>query len=248
MYKPIKLPPKEYILEKYIYDKDSGTLRLNRPNSRVIGFRSKSKNYHYLRITLPYDGRIISFSIHRIIFFLETGEEPIEIDHIDNNARNNHISNLRAANRSENRFNSRGKSNKTSKYKGVSWSNGFWRVYIKINGKSYFLGKFLNEIDAAKIYDFNAKKFFGKFANLNFSEKLDIQEEDRVRELSLLVKRRIKSSKYVGVSLHCKGLWRARFKNELLGYFKEEKEAAKAYNQKCIEVFGENAVLNEIGH
>lgn len=52
----------------------------------------------------------------------------------------------------------------------------------------------------------------------------------------------------------CKGskkkLWKASItynkKRIFLGYFASEKEAAKAYNEKASELFGERAVLNEI--
>lgn len=50
-------------------------------------------------------------------------------------------------------------------------------------------------------------------------------------------KRRGKSSKYIGVSLlKSAGLWRAQIGKYFLGCFKEEKDAAIAYNQKAREL------------
>ncbi|MBE0536734.1 MAG: HNH endonuclease [Phycisphaerae bacterium] len=63
-----------------------------------------------------------------------------------------------------------------------------------------------------------------------------------------------KSSRYKGVSLHkASGLWRAsifcreRRRSTHLGYFRDEIAAAKAYDQKAKERFGEYAYLNFSG-
>lgn len=57
-----------------------------------------------------------------------------------------------------------------------------------------------------------------------------------------------KVSRYKGVSLHKKtGLWRMRIEKagkEQTLYFKDETEAAKAYDEKAKELFGEFARLN----
>ena len=47
-----------------------------------------------------------------------------------------------------------------------------WGAFIKIDGKSKYLGWFRNEIEAAKAYDEAAKKYHKEFANLNFLESI----------------------------------------------------------------------------
>lgn len=42
------------------------------------------------------------------------------------------------------------------------------------------------------------------------------------------------------------GLWRAEIKNLVVGYYIAEIDAAKNYNEKAIDLFGSNAVLNDI--
>jgi hypothetical protein len=92
------------------------------------------------------------------------------VDHIDHNGLNNRRSNLRLCTPQQNARNHRPQLRGSSKYKGVSWRQ-VWH-----NKKSVHLGYFKNEIDAAKAYDKAAKKFFGKFAYLNFPEDYDSKQ------------------------------------------------------------------------
>ena len=57
----------------------------------------------------------------------------------------------------------------TSKFKGVSWDKSCerWRSRIRKDNKLYPLGRFIDEIDAARAYNDKAVEFFGEFANLN---------------------------------------------------------------------------------
>lgn len=113
------------------------------------------------------------YRIHRIIYYLHTGEDPIGflIDHIDLNPANNKVENLRKATNSTNQANTLKKTNLTSKYKGVSWSKQSkkWKAGIYINKKQKHLGFFDKEEDAGKAYDYAARQVFGQYAKLNFS-------------------------------------------------------------------------------
>lgn len=66
------------------------------------------------------------------------------------------------------------------------------------------------------------------------------------------LKRKNSTSKYRGVSLDKKtGKWIARIGDgkggcERLGRFKKEVDAAKAYNKRCIEIYGDIGILNDI--
>jgi hypothetical protein len=95
----------------------------------------------------------------------------MHIDHIDHDGLNNQKQNLRECTKSENTRN-RGKylSKYSSKYKGVCWEkeSGSWRVCIKVDNKQISIGRFHNEIEAAKARDKAAVKHHGAFANLNF--------------------------------------------------------------------------------
>ncbi len=92
------------------------------------------------------------------------------VDHIDHNGLNNTRANLRLCTFAQNLCNALPPANASSRYKGVSWEKRRknWRVVIQFNNKTYHLGHFENEIDAAKAYDKRAIKLHGEFACLNF--------------------------------------------------------------------------------
>ena len=74
------------------------------------------------------------------------------IDHIDRDSINNHISNLRVANMSEQNLNKDCVINQ----KGYYFDRGKWKAQIRINGKQIYLGYFEKEEDARQSY-LNAK-------------------------------------------------------------------------------------------
>lgn len=99
----------------------------------------------------------IKYPAHRIVFALANGVDPypLEIDHIDRNPINNHPSNLRLADRSQNASNKGIQSNNTSGYRGVTYCKRTkkWMAQIGLHQKTIFLGRFKNKEDA-----FNARK------------------------------------------------------------------------------------------
>ena len=59
-----------------------------------------------------------------------------------------------------------------SKYKGITFRRRQqkWAAMICVDGKKIFLGRFEDEIEAAKAYDKAARKHFAEFAMLNFPD------------------------------------------------------------------------------
>ena len=107
--------------------------------------------------------------LHRLAFFLQTGETPLEIDHIDRDRTNNTWQNLRPALRKDNVGNSAPGVANTSGFKGVSYNKRgrVWHAQIKINGKQTYLGRSRDPLIAARLYDKAAVEHFGEFAYVN---------------------------------------------------------------------------------
>lgn len=102
--------------------------------------------------------------------FINKADIGYVTDHIDRNGLNNQKSNLRTCTQSENCMN-RKTNYGSSKYKGVSFNKKLSKYvcYIRVNKKIIHFGCFEDEKIAAKSYDLAAIKYFGEFANINFS-------------------------------------------------------------------------------
>jgi len=97
--------------------------------------------------------------------------DSLVCDHINARTLDNRKANLRSATRLQNSWNlSKSSRPGYSKYKGITFykSRQNWGAQICVDGRRIFLGKFKEEIQAAKAYDKAAKKYFGQFAKLNF--------------------------------------------------------------------------------
>jgi hypothetical protein len=109
-----------------------------------------------------------SIQMHRQILGLEKGD-PRHGDHalhdtLDNRRIVDGKENLRAANRHQNRHNSRARKDSSSGVKGVTPFNGKWKAEITINGKWYYRGLHDTVESAAQAIREVAEEHCGKFA------------------------------------------------------------------------------------
>jgi len=96
-----------------------------------------------------------------------------QVDHRDGDGLNNRRENLRPCTSSQNAANARKQMVATSRFKGVflDRSRGRWAAAITHRTRSRKLGRFVNEVDAAKAYNAAALELFGEFARLNVIEE-----------------------------------------------------------------------------
>jgi len=108
--------------------------------------------------------------VHRVIM---SEEGTKVVDHINGNKLDNRRSNLRVCSIKQNVRNAkkRKSKNQKSKYKGVSInSSGKYYARIIVDYKSYYLGQYTSEEEAARAYDAAASRYFGDFSRRNFNE------------------------------------------------------------------------------
>ena len=108
--------------------------------------------------------------LHRVIMKSPKGKV---VDHKNGKSLDNRRANLRNATYAQNSSNKRKRKSKTtSRYIRVSFekNQNRWAVKIKSKGKSYWVGSYKTEIEAARASDKAARKYHGEFARLNFPE------------------------------------------------------------------------------
>jgi len=106
------------------------------------------KHNGYLEGTI--DGK--PYLAHRVIWYMVHGEWPDQIDHINGNKNQNHLSNLRNVDQRTNGRNQKRSSLNTSGVTGVYWhkTSSKWRSVIKVDGHRKYLGHFDDFNEAVK--------------------------------------------------------------------------------------------------
>lgn len=130
-------------------------------NGVVYAYRASARSDH--RAGAPQ--RVL---MHRQILGI-VSDPSVRVDHRNLDGLDNRRANLRPATHSQNLANVP-KRRGSSAYKGVYWNRklGKWSAYIQVDGKSRYLGVFLDEDEAARARDRAASEAFGEFARLNF--------------------------------------------------------------------------------
>jgi len=135
--------------------------------------KSSSKYTSYARCGINRNGWRKMILLHRAIMQPESDQF---VDHKNGNGLDNRRSNLRICNRGENNRNVR-PTRKSSRYKGISWrtKDKCWIMQICVpDSKKKRITEVFNknkEVEAAKRYDYHAKRLHKEFAYLNFPDE-----------------------------------------------------------------------------
>lgn len=108
------------------------------------------------------------FLAHRLAWFYVHRQWPDkDLDHKNLERDDNRIENLRVATDSQNHANTRAKVSKSG-LKGAHWNGArnYWQSYIRVNGRSKFLGRFDNPQAAHEAYAAAAISIHGEFARV----------------------------------------------------------------------------------
>lgn len=138
--------------------------KISNTNAIKVGQEIGTENARgYKRVSI--DGN--TYAVHRVIWIMFYGElsKETQIDHINGDAADNRIENLRLANNSQNSCNRRMKPN-NSGIKNVSFvkESQKYRVSLQVNKQRKFLG-YYKDLELAELVALEARnKYHGEFA------------------------------------------------------------------------------------
>lgn len=106
----------------------------------------------YARRRITQDGRQKTVLLHRELLGLPRDNDGRRGDHIDRDTLNNRRSNLRILPSGGNQQNVPSHAGSSSSHRGVTWdkSRGKWMARLTAEGRHINLGRFTNEVAAAK--------------------------------------------------------------------------------------------------
>ena len=151
---PVKLPDAEILRKLFSYDPDTGilthkerTIELCADERIMKSFNSRlaGKAITYAGVNGYIRTQVLGRShvIHRIIWKMQTGEDAMNIDHINHNRADNRFKNLRNVTHIENHKNMGIRKDNKSGVPGIFWDRraGRWKVAIAhlnrtINGRA----------------------------------------------------------------------------------------------------------------
>ncbi|WP_179266640.1 HNH endonuclease [Bordetella genomosp. 4] len=157
----------EELVKALIYESETGKFfRRLRDGSR--GKEVGRRKDRFGRYCIKLEGR--DLRAHRIAFLYVHGWLPDLIDHVNGDASDNRIANLRAASVSQNAMNRVRRSDNGGRFKGVyrDARRGKFFARITVQGKRRVIGGFDSDVEAAYRYDVQSLELHGPYGRRNF--------------------------------------------------------------------------------
>lgn len=161
MIKNLSPPRLDDVRRWFSYDAETGDLmwKEKRSNRVKVGAEVGCQRPDGYRVVW-FDGSL--YRVHRMIWFLVTGEWPEVVDHINGDRADNRIVNLRASSKLLNAWNSRHHRDGTCKFKGVTKSEGRFEAQICADGRKIYLGRYATEAEAHAVYCEASARYHGE--------------------------------------------------------------------------------------
>jgi hypothetical protein len=159
------IAPLELWRDSFYADKETGLL-YKLPAMQLTGYLPKDRR----PIINCFSGHVVR--VHKVNWFLWTGNEPAILDHINGNQEDNSFKNLRECTKSQNNFNVTKRLDNTSGYKGVfavynaySKGNPRWGARVTAYGTNYNLGIYATPEEANEACIIKRAELHKEFAN-----------------------------------------------------------------------------------
>ena len=155
----------DHLQELFAYQDGALFWKVSRGPNKVVGRCAGGlSSSGYLQVKIG--GK--RYKAHRLIWVWHGNDLPdgYEVDHINGNALDNRIANLRLATHAQNVRNTSMRKDNTSGAKGVSWSLKAqrWISYVQFEGKKHYVGLFDDFAEAAMAAQRKREDLHGVFA------------------------------------------------------------------------------------
>jgi len=154
----------EELKEILEYDRDSGLFvwKKSKGSKKAGEIAGSISGHGYIVIMINK----INYMAHRLAFLYEYGYIPTQVDHDNQNRKDNRLANLNASDEKENMKNKTKYNNNRSGVAGVNWNKNAnrWEARISIDGKRKSLGKFVEFSEAVNARK-NAEVLYGFHKN-----------------------------------------------------------------------------------